>query len=155
MSTTETLETAISHLRSFLFVDRIYAESICASLIAEVERCELWFEWSSGGISMYPSKRMQRVAELALQLKGVEAMSPEDIVIEALTILDMGRNEEGRLPGPSINNYMALGNHRNGKGYYICFSWGVHVVCNNYNNRCSLVILRAESEGHNDNEETT
>lgn len=122
MSTTETLETAISHLRSFLFADRIYAENICTALVTEVERCELWFEWSNGGISMYPSKRMQRVAELALQLKGVEAMSPEDIVIEALTILDMGRNEEGRLPGPSINNYMAL---KYALEHGDCQDWGI------------------------------
>lgn len=122
MSTVETLDNAIAHLGSSVFDNRHYAWMFNEVLIAEAENLRRWNALSGEtGIELQPMDWVVRLATLALQLQGNKAMSPEEIVIEALTVLDMTR-VDGRLPTRSVNNYMSL---KYALEHGDCEDWGV------------------------------
>lgn len=123
MSTVETLDKAIAYLGSSVFDNRSYAWVINEVLIAEAENIRRWnMNAESNGLELQPMGWVVRLAEGALKLKGNQVVSPEEIVIEALTILDMTRDADGRLPTRSINNYMSL---KYALEHGDCQDWGV------------------------------
>lgn len=123
MSTVETLEKAVAYLGSSVFDNRHYAWMFNEVLLAELENLRRWNAMSGEtGIELEPMGWVVRLAEGALKLKGNRVVSPEEIVIEALTILDMTRDKDGRLPNRSINNYMSL---KYALEHGDCEDWGV------------------------------
>lgn len=122
MSTVETLDNAIAHLGSSVFDGAHYAWMFNEVLLAERANLERWnSNAEANGLLLEPMDWVVRLAELALQLRGNKIVSPEEIVIEALTILDMTR-VDGRLPTRSINNYMTL---KQALEYGDCADWSV------------------------------
>lgn len=103
----ETLEKAILHLGSSAFNGYIYADVALGVLMYEISICKVWYETTGGIVERHPDSESVRVATLCLQLKGDLAVSNQDFVVEALTVLDMSRID-GRLHPSSVNNYMAL-----------------------------------------------
>jgi hypothetical protein len=123
MSTVETLDEAVAYLGSSVFDGYQYAWAFNQVLMSERDNLQRWNSMSDEtGIVLQPMGWVVRMAENALKLKGTDIVSPEDIVIEALTILDMTRNAEGRLPSRSINNYMAL---KYALEHGDCQDWGI------------------------------
>ena len=122
MSTVKTLEEAVAYLGSSVFDNRHYAWMFNEVLIAELENLRRWNANAEvNGFVLEPMGWVVELAESALKLKGNAVVSPEEIVIEALTILDMTR-VDGRLPTRSINNYMSL---KQALEYGDCSDWGV------------------------------
>lgn len=123
MSTVETLDRAIAHLGSSVFDGAHYAWVVNEVLMAERSNIEMWNANAElNGLTLAPMGWVVRLAELALKLQGNKIVTPEDIVIEALTVLDMTRDKDGRLPTRSINNYMSL---KYALEHGDCQDWGV------------------------------
>ena len=123
MSTVETLDKAIAYLGSSVFDNSHYAWMFNEVLLAERSNIQRWnANAEANGFMLEPMGWVVRLAEGALKLKGNQVVSPEEIVIEALTILDMTRDSEGRLPTRSINNYMSL---KYALEHGDCQDWGV------------------------------
>ena len=121
-ATWEILDTALGHLESPSFSERKYAGIFRGRLEAELKRIFDWLANSDGGLELYPSPESVWLAGLVMELKGVDAVGPCDIVREALLILDAERDSEGRIPGRLLNNYFTL---RHALEFGDCAEWSV------------------------------
>lgn len=121
-ATWEILDTALGHLESPSFNERKYASVFRGRLEAELKRIFDWLADSDGGLELYPSPESVYLAGLVMELKGVDAVGPCDIVREALLILDAERDADGRIPGRLLNNYFTL---RHALEFGDCAEWSV------------------------------
>lgn len=122
MPTWEILDSALSHLESPALIDRWYSAVFREQLEKELRRLFSWLDYSAGGVEAFPSKKVVRLAEMVLELRGVNAVEPCDIVREALILMELERDEDGRMPGRLLNNYYTL---RLALEYGDCAEWSV------------------------------
>lgn len=121
-ATWEILDVALGHLESPSFNGLAYAGRLRGRLEQELKRIFEWLEHSDGGVELYPSTESVWLAGLVMELKGVDAVGPCEIVREALLILDAERGEDGRIPGRLLNNYFTL---RHALEFGDCAEWSV------------------------------
>lgn len=118
----ELLDDAICRLESSDFEGRWYASAFREAIEAELKRIFEWLDGTLGIVELHPSKRVTLLADIVQELKGARAVSPEDIVREALLVLDGQRDSEGKIPGRVINNYYSL---RMALEYGDCQDWTI------------------------------
>lgn len=117
------LDNALAYLGSELFEGKHYAWVISELLWAERHRIAEWNTLADeSGIELQPSAWVLRICDLVYELRGSGAYSAEEIVREALIVLDIGRDAAGSLPPRLINNYMTL---RTALTYRDCADMGV------------------------------
>lgn len=103
------VQSALAYLGSEVFDGRHYAWVFSEYLWAEHNRLTEWNTYvGESFIELQPSQKVLYMADLAMSLRGNLAVSNEEVIFEALTIMDMSRGVDGRLPFRTINNYMTL-----------------------------------------------